>query len=320
MRGPGGGFLPANGSVLYAASEDFDRWSAQVVLEAQNRSRDRSLNEDGFDSDNVGLLVGLDRRFSANFGAGIAFGFGNTEIDFTGGSGDQDIDQRKLLLYANWSGDSGLYLDLLASWQRRDVDQSRRIAYTLANGTSVAQRFTSSFDADAQSLASTLGYQWQATRTTLDGFLTLESSSLEVDGYRETASAPTANGAGWALAVPDSDSDLTTADLGLRASWAISGKRSVWLPQLEVAYVKVLSQDESATGVQFLGDRSSNVGLSTLIFALANDREDDDYFRLSAGLVAQWTEGRSAFINLSTHAGESRYDSTNLTLGARFEF
>ena len=320
VRGPGGGFLPTSGGVLYAASEDFDRWSAQVVLEAQSRNRDRSLNEDGFDSDNLGLLVGLDRRFSANFGAGIALGFGNTEIDFSGGSGDQDIDQRKLLLYANWSGDNGLYLDVLASWQRRDIDQSRSIGYSLANGTSVAQRFTSSFDAEARSLAATLGYQWQANRTTLDGFLTLESSSLDVDGYRENASSPAANGAGWALAVPDSDSDLSTADLGLRASWAISGNRGVWLPQLEVAYVKVLSQDESSTGVQFLGDRSGNVGLSTLIFALANDREDDDYFRLSAGLVAQWAEGRSAFINLSTHAGESRYDSTSLTLGARFEF
>lgn len=318
--GPGGGFLPASGTVWSAASDDGDFWSAHAALEVSNRDRDRSINEDGFNSDRTGLLIGLDRRFSPQLNVGIAFGFGETDVDFSGNSGDQDIDESKLLLYANWSGDSGLYFDLLASWQRRDIDQSRRVSYTLAGGTAVNQRFNASFDADASALAATLGYHWQAGSAGMDGFLTVEGSSIDVDGYSESASSPTANGAGWAIAVPRQESDVTTADLGLRASWAISGNRSVWVPQLEVAYVKVLDQDEPAAGVRFLGDRSSNAGLSTLIFALSNDREDDDYFRLSAGLVAQWGHGRSGFIHLSTHAGESRYDATSLTLGARFEF
>ncbi|MBD8525665.1 autotransporter outer membrane beta-barrel domain-containing protein [Pseudomarimonas arenosa] len=320
-RGPGGGgFLPAANGGVTAASEDFDAWSLHAAVDLRHRDRERSVNEDGFDSDHVGLLLGLDRRFTPQLNAGVAVGFGQGDVEFGGGSGDQDIDEHKLLLYANWSGDSGLYLDVLASWQRRDIEQSRRVAYALAGGTGVDQRFSANFDADATALAATLGYHWQHGNMGLDGFINIESTSIEVDGYSETASSADGNGAGWAIAVPDSDSDITTAELGWRASWSISGKRSVWLPQLEVAYVKVIDQDESATAVQFLGDRSGSVGLSNLIFALSNDEEDDDYFRLGAGLVAQWAEGRSGFINVSTHLGESRYDATSLTLGARFEF
>lgn len=317
--GPGLGFLPVGPSV-YSASEQFAAWSVFANLDFEDFSRDRSLNEDGFDGDRQALTIGIDRRFGDAFSAGAALSLSRSDLDLTGGSGRQDIDERRLLLFANWSSPSGFYFDALVSIARSDTDQDRRAAYSLTSGTQIDQTYRSDFDSDSTSIAAALGYSWQRENMTLSPFLAIENSSLDVDGYQERASSPSGNGAGWAIAASDADSDITTVDLGVRANWAISGSSGVWIPQLEVAYVNVVDQDENAAQMTFVGDQSSAVALNPLVFALANDREDDDYFRLGAGLIAQWSRGRSGFINISTRLGEDAYDSTIVTLGARLEF
>lgn len=314
----GFGFLPP-GILGLAASEDFGRWSVFGNLEFEDVGRDRTPNEDGFDGDRQTVTIGVDRRFTDRFTAGVAFGYGRSELDLTGASGTQQIDQTRLLLFGGWTGEGGLYVDALATWGWQETDQVRRVAYGLGSGVGVDQRFASTFDTDSRSVAATLGYRWQRDGFSLDPFATIELASLDADGYRETASAPTSNGAGWAIITADASSDVTTLDLGLRASWVLSRANSVWVPQVEVAYVNVLDQDEDDTFVRFVGDQSANAGLSAFIFGLANDAADDDYFRLSLGMVAQWSRGRSGFINIASRLAESGYDSTTLTLGLRFE-
>jgi outer membrane autotransporter protein len=154
----------------------------------------------------------------------------------------------------------------------------------------------------------------------IDPYFGVEFASIDVDGYQERSNAPEANGAGWAIVAPDVDSDITTANLGLRLNWSVSGSRGVWLPQVDIAYVRVLDQDEDNTPLTFAGDLSPLQQLALQQFALINDSEDDDYFRLGLGLVAQWAQGRSGFVNLSRSFSDDRYSQTEITLGFRLEY
>jgi outer membrane autotransporter protein len=313
-------FLPDLSAGSYAASGEYGRWSVFANLDFADYEREASLNEDGFDADRQALTVGLDRRFSDRFNAGIALALARDDLEFSSGSGEQDVDEQRLMAYASWNGASGFYFDALASLQQRDVGQERRVAYSLANGTSVDQRFRADYDADITSLGFTLGRRWQRESVGWDPYLGIEFASLDVDGYTERASAPDANGAGWAIVAPDVDSDLTTATLGLRVDWAISGANGVWLPQFDLAWVQVLDQDEPDTPVTLAGDLSVARQLEVFRFAMVNDEEDDSYLRAGFGLVGQWADGRSGFVNLARQFGNGRYDQTELTLGLRWEF
>ena len=82
----------------------------------------------------------------------------------------------------------------------------------------------------------------------------------------------------------------------------------------------MLDDDENSTPVSFGGDLSPQRQLQIERFAIVNDEEDDSYLRLGVGIVGQWTEGRSGFVNLSRDFANGRYEQTELTLGFRWEF
>ncbi len=304
----------------FAQTAEFDRWSMFVNLDFANFERDPSFNEAGFDADRQAITLGLDRRFSDSFSAGVGLGFARNDMEFNGNSGSQDSDEQRLLAWANWSGANGAYFDLLGSWQRRDIDQVRRVAYTLGSGVAVDQRFSADYDGDVSALSLTLGRRWQRESMGIDPYINVEFAAIESDGYTERASSPDANGAGWAIVSPDIDSDISTASLGLRMDWAISSANGVWLPQVDLAWVHVLDQDEPSTPVTFDGDLSEAVQQALLRFAMINDEEDDSYARIGLGIVGQWTGGRSGFANVARHLGNGRYERTEFTLGFRWEF
>jgi outer membrane lipase/esterase len=312
-------FLPDLSAGSYAATGEYGRWSIFANLDFADYERSSSVNEDGFDADRQALTVGVDRRFGDRVSAGLALGIARDDLKFSNDSGGQDSDELRLLGFLSWSGNNGVYFDALASWQQRDVDQVRRVAYGLG-ATTVDQRYSADYDVDITTVAFTLGKRWQRESMGLDPYVNIEFASLDADGYTERASSPDANGAGWLITTPDTDSDVTSATLGLRVDWAVSGSSGVWVPQIDLAWVHIVDQDEPDTAVTFVGDLSQTRQLSVQRFAMLNDSEDDSYLRAGLGLVGQWSNGRSGFINLGRQFGNGRYDQTELTLGLRWEF
>jgi outer membrane autotransporter protein len=312
--------LPSVNGAAYAANGDFGAWSVFAHLDFADYGRDASVNEDGFDADRQAVTVGVERRFSDRVSAGVAFGLGRDDLELTASSGGQDIDEQRLLAYLSWNSESGWYADALVNFQTRDIEQERRVAYQLGSGVAVDQRFSADYDGDVTSLAATLGRRWQRDAMGIDPYVGLEFSSLDVDGYAERASSPDAAGAGWAIVSPDNEADLTTADFGIRLDWARSSANGVWVPQVDLAYVRVLDQSEDDTPVFFAGDLSPAQQLAIQEFAMVNDDEDEDYFRAGFGIVGQWANGRSGFINIAKRFGDDRHDLTELTLGFRIEF
>lgn len=101
-------------------------------------------------------------------------------------------------------------------------------------------------------------------------YMQFEYQQRSVDGYDERARDPGASGGGWAIRAGAQDASTTTATLGARMSSAISGASAVSVPFIDLAFVNVLSQNDEATRLNFLGDISP---VRENFFA-RNDEED----------------------------------------------
>lgn len=326
-RGPGGGGSPlvsdrfsADGYRYASVQDEVGAWGFYLTLASDQSDREASLNQDGYDGDGRSLTLGVDRRFDGGWTFGGSVVFGRSDVDFADDFGSLDIDQRGFNLHASWSGQTGWYASSLLSFGFRDTDQTRRIQYTLGSGTTVNQAYGSSFDTDTRQFAVTLGHRFDHGTWAIDPYAQLEQLQAEAEGYSETASAPEAAGAGWAVQVGEQDEDYLRGTLGLRASWVISGDRGVYLPFLDLGLVRMLDADESDTRVNYTGDLSAAVGQQRLDFAMRADAEDDTWGRAAVGISAQFAEGRAAFLRYAQNFGQDRYRFREVQLGGRFEF
>lgn len=326
---PGGGmalgenWISSDGYSYASAGESFGDWGFYATLEFNRSERDASLNQDGFDGDGQSLTLGLDHRFDGGWVFGGSVLFGSSDVDFTAGSGDQEIDERGFNLHASWAGATGWYADSLLSFGQRETDQTRLIGYTLGSGNSsvgVNQSYSADYDSDTRLIAVTLGRRFDQGSWSFDPYAMLESLQADVDAYDEIASSPDAAGAGWAVRVAEQEESFTRGTLGVRASWVLSGDNGVFLPFIDLGFVNVLNSDEADAFVRYTGDRSDAVGQQRLNFAMRADGEDDSYGRVAIGISAQFAEGRSGFVRYAQHFGEARYSVREFQLGGRFEF
>ncbi len=309
----GGGF---NAGWQWASENaEESRWSVFGTFDARSSEREASANMDGFDSDGTGLLIGAERELSDTSRIGVALRYRNSDVDFTAGSGTQDLRDIGADLFYSISGTSPWYFNTLLSVGRRNTEQVRRTNYTLDAATVVAQTYSADFDTSLKGASATLGYAINSDQLMFDPYVQFEYQERSVDGYDESARDPNANGGGWAIRAGQQDASTTSATLGARMSYAISGATAVFVPFLDLAFVNVLSQDDEATRLNFLGDISP---VRENFFA-RNDEEDKRYGTASLGLSAQFSEGLSGFLRYSRHFSEDRYEQSGFYLGFRWD-
>lgn len=322
-NGPGWAALttadPSVVAMSLSGDGDGSDWSLFVNARFDQNDRDRSTNEDGFNSDGSAGTVGVDLRTSPSTHLGAAVSFGRTDLDYTGDSGSLDTRETGFHLFAGWQGDTGFYLDSLLSFNRRKQDQVRRIAYGLGNAA-VDQRFDADFDSSERLLALTAGFQVNQGAISFNPYLRFEMVKADSDGYTEVSRNPDANGGGWALQVASIDESFNRAALGLRAAYAISGSNGVYLPFLDIAFINVNGANDEPASVRYTGDLSSSVNLSAVDFLMVADAEDNSYGTAALGMSAQWANGWSGFFSYRHNFAENRYTKEQVNLGLRMEF
>jgi uncharacterized protein with beta-barrel porin domain len=291
-------------------------WSAFGSADVVAKTRDVSANVDGFDDDSRGILLGIERTVTASSKLGLALRYRTGSLDFSANSGAQDTRDLGLDLLYTYQGESPWYFHALASAGNRNTEQTRLTRYTLDASTSVAQRFQADFDTTLRGASLGLGYVFARDQLSFTPYLQLERRTQKVDAYSESASDPNGNGGGWAIRTEAQSGTSTSATLGARMSYAISGSNGVYLPFAELAWVNVLSQKDEATQLNFLGD----TGTVRERFFAANDAEDDRYGSASLGISAQFAEGFSGFLRYSRHFSQDRFAQSGFYFGLRMEF
>lgn len=295
--------------------------------------QDPNAFEKSFDWDSYGLTVGLDHRFTDNFFAGVSVGYTQTEGDFDSNGGDVESDNMTVSVFGSYYTDGGFYIDGSAGIGNTDYDTDRNIIYGIP-GATVNQVAKSSTDGDEVSFSLGSGIHVQRGASTITPRVRIDYLDTDVDGYDElTCNRSTDDcrdqgndnaGAGWGLAVGDQNIESLRAALGVSWKTAFNKNWGVLLPYVSADYVHEFEDDARNVFFCFLEDvlcpGNAGVASSADPFVIRTASPDENFIVVAGGFVAQFADGKTAFVNLEHMAGNDDIEYTGITAGLRFEF
>ncbi len=307
-------------SLRHAMGDGLDsQWSVFAQFDWRNTEHDDGGDQAGFDHDSRTGTIGIDGSFGEQFNLGFAVNAGSGDVDLSRTRGGQEYDQRGFSLYGNFAATESFYIDGIVSRSKRDIDQTRNIAYSLGT-TAVRQIFRSRYDTDATNIALRFGWNLGQDAWQINPYLGIDRDSADVDGYREDAGAlANDNGAGWAVGVNSQKYSATTGRAGLRLAYAMSTGSGVILPFVDLRWANVFSSDEKPAQVFFLGDTSTGSN-SIVVWQQFPDRQDESYAEINLGLSAQFADGISGFLRYQRAFAQDDFDTDQFGIGARIEF
>jgi uncharacterized protein YhjY with autotransporter beta-barrel domain len=268
-------------------------------------NKDDSALEAGYDFDSIGVTLGADYRFTDQFVAGFAVGYGNSSSDFTMSRGKLDSDGYSGSVFGSFYGDS-YYLDGILSYGQSNYDALRRIAFTSGGVQTLAE---ANGDTDGSTFGAGLSAGWDFTHgaLTIGPNLAVSYVQVDVDGYTEK------DAGGYNLTYDDQSGESLTVRAGGHLSYAISGKWGVISPQLRADFVKELQNDSQTVRARFAADPTSSG------FVLTTDTPDKEYFVWGLGVAGTFANGLSAFFDYQTVSSLDLISSHEFTVGLRYQ-
>ena len=268
-----------------------------------------SKADQGFDADQWGVMGGLDYRFTPTSVVGLALGYGRSQVEFNpAGAGELATDAMSGSLYATMYSQQGFYVDAVATALRGDYDSVRQLAFT-EGGAPVALTARGATSSNTIGLAFTLGYDFNIRAFTIAPSVGYTYLTATIDGFRE------AGAGGLDLRFEEQTYASGTANAGLRLSYAWRTAIGVIVPQLRGEYIREFLDERETFGVRFANDPFED----TPLIVVKTDVPDRSYWRLAAGLSAQFTHGISGFVEYQKLDSLRYFDYADVALGLRFE-
>lgn len=311
-----GQYLPAD-LLQYAANgvvsdgggsgQSFSRLGVYVNGSVARGSRDGTAREQGFETDTLSLTMGGDYRLSSRLVLGAALGYARNDSELDGDAGELEVDGYTASLYGTYFRPAGYYVDAIVTYGRNSYDVTRGLG--LGGGGATARS-----DPDGSQYLISVDGGYDITRGALTVGLQARVVYLtgSIDGYDETPSGPSASGV--LLHIEEQDLESLTTELAAQLSYAISTRVGVISPTARLGWEHQFQQDSRFIAAQFLNDPTGTT------FKVRTDEPDRNYFNVGAGVTAQFTRGRSAFLFVETTLGreETRYYA--LDAGVRLAF
>jgi outer membrane autotransporter protein len=271
--------------------------------------KERTDADQGFDADQWGLMAGADFRFTPRYILGIALGYGQSNVSF-GATDSGGLDTRALTaaIYATMYSEGGFYADAIANYLRSSHDSTRHIAFT-EGGVPVLAAAQAEANGATLGTAFTLGYDWSVGAFTIAPSLGYNYLNTTIDSFREYT------GEGLDLLFDEQKYVSVTANAGLRLSYAWKTGAGVILPQVRGEYIREFMSGVESFGVRFANDPFDD----TPLIIVQTEVPDRSYWRLAAGLSAQFKHGLSGFIEYQRLESLRYFDYADIALGLRME-
>ena len=272
-------------------------------------SKEGTIADHGFDADQWGLMSGVDFRFSPRNVAGLAVGYGRSQVSFNPvGQGDLNTRAITAALYATMYTKNGFYIDAIANYLQSNYDSQRRIAFT-EGGAPLDLNAQGDTSGATRGIAFTLGYDLNLGAFTIApsfGYNYMESA---IDSFREHGAR------GLDLAYQEQSYTSATANAGLRLTYAWKTHIGVIVPQIRGEFIREFIDDTEAFGVRFANDPFNE----TPLIVVRTEEPDRSYWRLAAGFAAQFRYGISGFAEYQRLESLEYFDYADVALGLRFE-
>lgn len=241
-------------------------------------------------------IVGLDRKYSDNLLAGLAFGYGQYNGDFGGGSGDYT--QREWSLSAFGEYTVGAWrLSAVGTYGNLDYDVDRAVRLGPTK-----RKMSASTDGDNLSLVFFGNYEMKDGNLTHGPWAGLQLQWIDVDGFRES-------GGSTALRFGSQSRNSTVGSVGYRLTLDAGD----YVPFASVA----LNHEFRDT------DRNVTASLTSMTassFALPGVKTQRDWATLAAGVSVRLTPTTTALVAGSAEVGRGDVTDYRVHAGVNFQF
>ena len=272
-------------------------------------SRRGTSNETGLDYKSLGLTAGVDYRFTPNTVGGVALGLIRSDTDFKDDSGGVDVDGYSVSLYGMHYTPQQFHIDAILTLGRNEYDTVR----TVFSGPD-GQRAISKPKGNEVGLGISGGYDFVQGARTISLLAGIDYIRGRIDAFEERPSSPGTAGAGSLLAIERQTVESLTTELAVQMAYAYPWRAGVLLPTVRLGLENEHKGNSRSINARFVHDPTATR------FSVTTDDPDRTYFNLGAGLSAQFTRGRSAFLFVETVEGKSGVSEQRVDLGFRMEF
>ncbi|MNN06118.1 Extracellular serine protease precursor [compost metagenome] len=208
---------------------------------------DGNHNVADLDHNSQGVLLGIDMPLNDTWRAGLAAGYGNTDLDADARNSSAKVDSTSLTAYLGGQWDA-LHLRVGASHAWNDIDSSRHVQVG-----SLGEHVKADYDASTSQVFGELGYAVQAADVTLEPFVGLAHVEVDSDSFSE-------HGGITALSSDSEKERATYSSLGLRASTPAAVVAGVPLSvQSSLAWQHVLDEPTDNSRLTLAGYDSFSV-------------------------------------------------------------
>jgi outer membrane autotransporter protein len=271
-----------------------------------------SAADQGFDSDQWGFTGGIDYRFSDATVAGISIGYGRSDVDFKP-VGDGSLKTKSLTGSLYGSAYLGnFYFDGVFNYADADYDSDRHIIYDESGGT-VDRNALGTAGGNSLCGGLSAGYDFAVGGFTISPTLGYFFVDTKIDSFAETGAG------GLNLLYDEQQYESSTGNAGLRITYAWKTSWGVFIPHLRGTYVREFQDETEVFGVRFAADPFAGSSDPTPPIYVQSNEPDQSYFRLAAGMSAQFRYDISGYFEYQRLESFQFVDFQDFTVGLRIQ-
>jgi outer membrane autotransporter protein len=271
-----------------------------------------SAADSGFESEQWGLTGGVDYRLGASAVLGVSFGYGKSDLEFSPvGEGTLDVASIAGSIYGS-AYRGNFYVDGVFNYVASDYDSARHIAYDEPAGR-VDRTGDGATEGDALSGGLSVGYDFLFGGLTVSPTIGYFYVDTNIDSFIETGAG------GVSLAYDEQHYESATGNAGFRASYAWKLPWGVLVPHLRASYVREFEDATEVFGVRFAADPFADSADPTPPIIVRTDEPDESYYRLAAGMSAQFKHDISGYFEYQRLESYQYVSFEDYTIGLRFQ-
>jgi len=286
-----------------AASADtpdsFQRWGGFINGDVENSRQSTFETQPGFRTHTDGITVGADYRLPGNHVLGAAVSFVKATADLDQAPGDQTAKGYGFSVFGSYVPTENAYIDGTLNLGHNRYDSQRMQA--------TGDFATSNTHGNQLGLAVSAGYAFNRGPLALTPYGRVEYIDAKVNGFTESGSQ------NEAMTISDQRIKLTILSIGGQASYALSTKWGVLMPNARIEFQHVAQRDVKSVTAQIASDLTTLGGIPVL-------GQDRDFGSYAVGFSAIFPKGVSAFFNYEQFFSKESFSDRRYTLGARIEF
>ncbi len=289
-----------------------DRWGLWMRGNYGRANEDANSADAGFDGHQWTATIGSDYRFGPSTVAGLAIGLARSGIDFRSGRGNLDTHVFDVTAYGSRYLPHNIYVDAFANYSHATYATGRTITYQ-EGATTITRTADGSTRGTTLGGGVTVGYDFAAGGLTITPMAGYKYTRATVDAFAESGAA------GLDLAVDDQVYRSSSASLGFQANYAWRVPFGVVLPHLRVQRLHEFQDQESVLGMHFVADPFAMSATPTPPIEVHNEAPNNSYWRLAAGVSAQFAHGIAAYAEYQRLQNYGALTYGDLAVGLRMQ-